>query len=138
MLVMGFVMGAVNPIENVQGAVGSHEKDVIAGKVLHFTVTLQNNQLGQNTNRFQVNGKCPQQFNDGKAIVLGGYANDVGDKGQNGTRSDTELVMQKGILSLVIGRLDGFLKANRVNDGSRTDNVQDLHDRIVKGIKGRK
>ena len=139
MLIMSFVMRTVNPIEDIQGTVRSHEKDVIAGKILHFPVTLQDNQLRQNTNRFQINGKRPQQFNNRKTTVLGGgYANQMRNQRQDGTRRDTKLIMQKGILSLVVRRLDGFLKANGVNNRCRTNNVQNLHDRVVQRVIRRK
>lgn len=54
----------VDPIQNVQCTISAHEENVVSRQVLYFTVTLQDDQLRQNGNRFQVNGEGPQQFNN--------------------------------------------------------------------------
>jgi hypothetical protein len=46
-----------------------------------------------------------------------------------------KLPMQKGILSLVIGALDGFLETNGIYNGGGGANVNDFHDGIVNGIE---
>jgi hypothetical protein len=57
-------MSPIDPIENIQCTVGPHKEDVIAGKIFYLTVALQDNQLWQYANRFQVNRKGPQQLDD--------------------------------------------------------------------------
>lgn len=139
MLVAAFVVRPVDPVENVKETVSAHEKHVVARQVLDFTVALQNNQLRQNANALEVNGKGPQQFNKVKAARLfGRAANHVRNQGHNRTGSHAKLVMQKSVLTLVVRRLDGFLKANRVNDTRRAGNVHDLHERIVEAVVGSK
>jgi hypothetical protein len=64
MLIVGLMVRSPNPIQDVQETVGTHKKNVITSQVLHLTITLQYNQLGQDGNRFQINGKCPAKIND--------------------------------------------------------------------------
>ena len=52
MLVLLLSVGSVDPIQDVQESVGSHEKDVVASQVLHFPVALDDNQLRKDSNRF--------------------------------------------------------------------------------------
>ena len=44
-LVAAFGMCSVNPVDNVQSSVGSHEKDIIPRQVFHLAISLQNNEL---------------------------------------------------------------------------------------------
>lgn len=134
MFVMRFKIGSVDPIENVQEPVGTHEEDVIARQVLDFAVPLQDNQLRQNGNTLQVNGKCPQQFNEIKSGYSG--TQHMREQSQDGTRSHGKLPIQERILRFVVRRFDGFLEFDGVDDGTCTDNVKDLHERIVQTVKG--
>jgi len=43
MLVSLLRMSAVDPIQDIQKAVGTHEKNVVPGQILYFSVTLQDN-----------------------------------------------------------------------------------------------
>lgn len=36
-------VGTVDPVQNVEETVGTHEEDVVPGKILDFSVTLQDN-----------------------------------------------------------------------------------------------
>jgi hypothetical protein len=40
MLVIGLVVRSVNPVENVQETVRSHEKYIVSGQVFNLTITL--------------------------------------------------------------------------------------------------
>jgi len=62
MSVVFFCVCSVDPVENVECSVGSHEKDVIPRQVLNFPIALQDNELGQDGNGFQVDRKSPEQF----------------------------------------------------------------------------
>ncbi len=55
-----FCIGTVDPVEDVQSTVGTHEKDVISSQVFDLSVALENNQLRQNRNGFQVNRESPE------------------------------------------------------------------------------
>ena len=126
-------VGTIDPIQNVQGTVGPHEEDVVSGQVFDFSVTLQNNQLGKDCNRLQVNGERPQQLQQSK---FGDTRSDqMGEERQNSARSGSKLPMQETILGFVVGALDGFLEFDCVNDQSRRADVDQLHHRVVQRIK---
>lgn len=59
----------VDPVENVQSAVGAKGKQVVRGDGLCFTCFADHEQLGQNGNWFQVDGKCPQNLDADKMIL---------------------------------------------------------------------
>jgi hypothetical protein len=44
--------------------------------------------------------------------------------------------MQKGILSLIVSALDGFLDFDRVDDRGSWRNVHHFHKRVIDRIKG--
>ena len=58
------------------------------------------------------------------------------DKGNSGTGGYSELPVQKSVLRFVIGRFDGLLEFDGVNNGGCRSNVEDLHDGVVKAVKG--
>jgi hypothetical protein len=60
MPVIMFRVGPVNPVENVQRSVCTHEEDIISSQVFDFAVALQDDQLGHNGNAFQKDRKGPQ------------------------------------------------------------------------------
>lgn len=125
---------AVDPIQNVQATVGTHAKDVVTSQVLHFSVTLQDNQLGQNGHRLQVNGKGPKQLHDAK--IRNARSNHMGKGGKNKTWGRSKLPVQKGILTLVVSALDWFLEFDSVDNTRRRANVHHFHNRIVNGVVG--
>ena len=125
MLVMWFSMSTVNPVQDVKSSISTHKKDVVSRQVFYFTVTLQDDKLGQNGNGFQVNRECPKKLHNVKVIKAS--SDQVCDDGNDQTRSRSKFPMQEGILRLVIGRLDWLLELDGVNDGGSRADVQDLH-----------
>ena len=59
MLVVLLGMGTIDPVEDVERPVCTHEEDVVPRQVLDFAVPLQNNQLGQDGNSLEVDRKRP-------------------------------------------------------------------------------
>jgi hypothetical protein len=51
-VVIGFIVGTINPIQNVEGTVGTHEENVVSGEILNLAITLQDNQLWEDCDRF--------------------------------------------------------------------------------------
>lgn len=135
MLVVWFSMSTIDPVKNVKKSVCTHEEDIVARQVFDFAVTLQDNELRQNGNGFQVNRKGPKKFHDIK--VLHASSQQMSNESDEQTRKSSEAPMQEGILRLVVGGLDGFLELDGVNDGSRGTNVQDLHYRVVNRVERR-
>jgi hypothetical protein len=54
MLVVHLVVGAEDPVEDVQQAVGAQEKYVVPGQVLYVAVTLEDDQLRNDGQCFEV------------------------------------------------------------------------------------
>ncbi len=133
MLVVWFGMSTVNPVENVQSSISTHEEDVVSRQVLHFTVTLQDNKLGQNGNGFQVNWERPKELHDVKGCEpsTDQMSNDSKEK----TRGCSKFPVQERILSLVVRGLDRLLELDGVNDGSSCTDVQHLHDWVVDRVE---
>ena len=127
-----FCIGTVDPVEDVQSAVGTHEKDVISSQVFDLSVALENNQLRQNRNGFQVNRESPEQFHDTE--LADARSNQVGKERQDKTRCCSKLPVQEGILTFIISTLNGFLVFYGVNDRSCGADINDFHDRIVKRV----
>mmetsp|Transcript_6988 Transcript_6988/g.17537 ORF Transcript_6988/g.17537 Transcript_6988/m.17537 type:complete len:203 (-) Transcript_6988:52-660(-) len=134
MPVVLFRVGAVDPVENVQRPVGTHEKHIVPGQVLHLAVALQDHQLGHDGDALEVDGERPEQFHD--VEVRDSRSDQVGQKGQNGTRNGGKLPVQERVLALLVGALDRFLELDRVNDRGRGGNVDELHHRVVQRVKG--
>lgn len=54
MLIKRLVVTPVNPIQDIQSSVGTHEENIVTSQVLNFSVPLQNNQLWKDGNTFEV------------------------------------------------------------------------------------
>jgi hypothetical protein len=61
-LVVGLVVGAVHPVQDVEEAVGAEEEHVVAREVLHLPVPLQHDQLRDDRAGLKVYGKIPKQL----------------------------------------------------------------------------
>lgn len=53
---------SINPVEDVEAAVGAETEQVVAGDRLGLARLAHHKKLWQNCDRFQINGKCPQNF----------------------------------------------------------------------------
>jgi hypothetical protein len=99
MLVIWLVVTSVDPIQNVQEPVRSHEKDKISSQVLNLPVPLQNNQLRQDSNALQENREQPQQVQD---IDLELSLEAMRDERDNCTRQYSESDVEERILSFIV------------------------------------
>jgi hypothetical protein len=123
----------VNPIQNVQGPVGTHAEDVISSQVLNFSVALQDNELGKNCNSLQVDGESPQKLRETE--LRNTRSDQMRQKGKRETRGCSELPMQEGVLTFVVSRLDRFLEFDSVNDRCCRHDVNKFHHRVVQRVK---
>jgi len=132
MLVKRLVVRSVNPVQNVQETVGSHEEDVVSSQVLNLAITLEDDQLGQNSNGFQVDGEGPEHLNgvEGEAVL-----EQVSDKSCNDTWSNGKFPVEEGILRLIVGGADGFLEFDCVDDRCGGEDVEHFHAGIVPGVE---
>jgi hypothetical protein len=134
MLVTCLIVGSIDPIDNIKSAIRAHEEDIVPGEILDLTIALQHNELWQNGNRLEVDGKGPEQFNKIKLRQSG--SNQMHQQGNDSARRHGIFPMQKRVLRLVVGASNRFLVLDGVHNASRGTNVQYLHDGIVNGIKG--
>ena len=123
----------VDPVEDVQGPVRAHEKDVVAGQIFHLAVALQHDELRQYGDRFQVNAERPERLNEFelRETVL----ENVRQHADRRARGDGELPVQEGVLCFVVGRFDWLLVLDGVDDHGGRQDVHDLHHRVVDGVK---
>lgn len=124
MPVVWFRISPVNPVEDIETPISPHEKNVISRQVLHLSVTLQHNQLRQNSNTLQINRKRPQQLNNVKPHAR---SNHVSDTRYHATRQHREFPMKERILRLIVRAADGFLVLDHVYDGGSRHDVQHFH-----------
>ncbi len=50
-VIIGFIVRTINPIQNIEGTVGTHEENVVSGKVLNLAIPLQDNELWEDCDR---------------------------------------------------------------------------------------
>ena len=57
-----FMIAPPNPVNNVQGPVGSHKEDIMSGEILDLAVALDDNKLREDSHRLEVNAEDPKQL----------------------------------------------------------------------------
>ena len=127
-------VGAINPVDNVQGTVDPQKENKLASQIFHQSVASQDQQLRKNGNRFQINGKGPQKFQQIKFWYA--TPKEMSDQCNHGTRRHGAFPMREGVLIMVVQALDRFLKANGNNNGCRGRNVEQFQAGVVQGVKG--
>ena len=135
MLVHRFMVGPVDPVQDVKGPIGSHEEDVIAGQVLHLPIPLQHNELREDSNGLQVNGEGPEQFQEVESANA--TPNEVGDECDSGARCHCKLPMKESILRFIVRRANWLAETDHVNNSRRRCNIQDLHAGVVQRVECR-
>lgn len=60
---------SVDPVENVQSSIRSQGKQVVRCDGLSLAGFLDHKELGQNSNGFQIDGECPEDFHKAKFVV---------------------------------------------------------------------
>ena len=135
MLVHRLMVGSVDPVQNVERPISSHEENVIASQILHLPIPLQYNELRKDRNGLQVNGKGPKQLQEVESANA--TSNEVGDESNAGAWCHGELPMQKRILRFVVSRANWLTESDHVNNRSRRCNVQNLHAGVVQRVERR-
>jgi hypothetical protein len=132
MHVILLMVRSVNPVQNVEKTVGTHEEDIVSGQVLNLTIPLQNNQLGQDGDGLEVDGKSPQEIH---GLEDHTFLDQMGDQGHYGARRHGEFPVKEGILSLIVSGADGFFVFNGVDYESGGEDVKNFHAGVVVGVK---
>ena len=127
--VVGLEVRPVNPVQNVQRAVGTHKEHVVRGEVLHLAVALEHDDLWHDGNALKEDREGPQQLHYVERVLHQEH-----ETCQAEARQDAELEVQKRVVGAVVLAFERFLEAEHVHDVGGRPNVEDLHQRIVNGI----
>mmetsp|Transcript_16449 Transcript_16449/g.50368 ORF Transcript_16449/g.50368 Transcript_16449/m.50368 type:complete len:243 (+) Transcript_16449:510-1238(+) len=128
-----FVIGAVDPVQEVHAAVEPEEEDVVAREVLHFAVPLQRDELRDDRDGLEDDAKVPQDLHNVEAV----RAKEVPNASEPERRRHRELEVLEGVLRLVVGALQRLGLADHVHDRRRRADVCDLHEGVVEAVEPR-
>lgn len=124
-LVVGLGKVAVDPVGDVEGAVATKGKEVVGGDGLGLTGALQHEELGQNSNGLEPDGKGPEHLHDGVA--------DGEDEGHDGGGAEEILDFE----SIDVGVVGGLVRVgHEVDDVALGADEEDLEDKVVQAIGG--
>lgn len=110
----------VDPVEQIQGTVRTQREQVMAGNALRLARFADEEQLGQDGHRLQVDRERPEHLQRREA--------GVDQQGQHEARQQQELDAER-IVIVVVGRLE--LHVHHVDGGNRGGDEDQLHQRIV-------
>merc|ERR1719453_525210 len=111
---------AVDPVEQVKAAVGAQRSDIVRGEVLHLALLLQQKELRQDSDGFEVNGKGPDHLEE-RVVVL------IDHQPEQSARAHQ--VLDGEAVKLWVPRvLLRRREANVVNDRARAANEEDLEE----------
>lgn len=114
----------VDPVGDVQGAVDTEGEEVVSGDCLCFTGALKHEELGQNCDRLEPNGKGPEDLRDGVGVWE--------DDGEDGGTGE-EVLHLEGIDVGIVGRL--VCVCHEVHNVSLGTDEHDLEDEVVEGVR---
>lgn len=114
---------AVDPVGNVEGAVAAEGKEVVGGDGLGLAGALEHEELGQDGDGLEPDGKGPENLQGG---VLGGE-----EDGEDGGAGE-EVLDAKGVGVGIVGGLVGV--GHEVDDVALGANEEDLEDEVVDAV----
>mmetsp|Transcript_10720 Transcript_10720/g.32762 ORF Transcript_10720/g.32762 Transcript_10720/m.32762 type:complete len:323 (-) Transcript_10720:113-1081(-) len=117
---------SVDPVQDVERPVEAEQEHVVSGQVVHILRPLQQHELGQDGHGLQVDGKRPQDLEEGEPSV--------DDQGEDGARHDQEEVPE-GIVVLVIRLLHSPVPLHVPDDHRAGGYVNHLEDGVVERVK---
>lgn len=122
-LVVGLGKVAVNPVGNVKSAIAAEGKEVVSGDGLGLAGALQHEELGQDGDGFEPDGKGPEYLQQGVA--------DREDDGHDG--GTTEEVLDAKCVD--VGVVGGLVRVgHEVDDVALGADEEDLEDKVVQAI----
>ena len=60
---------SVDPVEDVETAVGAESKEIVAGDGLRLAGLADHEELGEDGDTLQVDGECPEDLHDAELVV---------------------------------------------------------------------
>lgn len=129
--VTNFSKEAVDPVDEVHSTVATQAEDVVRSEILNETTRLlcklvNNDQLRNNGDSFQVDGERPQDLSEGEVFI--------DEQGQN-CAGDQEVREEESIILLVISVAPRALKFHQIDNEDSSSDEDDFHDRVVQGHK---
>ena len=111
---------SVDPVEDVETAVGAESKEIMARDGLRLPGLADHEELGQDGDALQVDGEGPEDLHDAELVV----ENDSQEHG----RSQEEL-HSEGVVVTVVGGFE--LEIHQIDGPSRAADEEKLHDGVV-------
>ena len=124
-VVEGLCVVAVDPVENVEAAVGTEGEEVVAGDALSLPGLGHHEQLWQDGHGLQGDRKRPEDFHHRELMVE--Y------EGQE-QRGSNEKLDPKRVVVAVVSRLE--LHVHQIDGGGGRANEEELHGGVVEGYEG--
>lgn len=114
-----------NPIEDIQGAITAETKDVMRGDIFNLTGLLKEEELRDDGDSLEKDGKSPDDFKGSKTNMK-----------YQGTYSCTshEKLNTKSIINAIVSVL--VADVNEINGVGRRGEEENLHDGVVEGKSG--
>jgi len=123
-IIESFEVVAVNPVEDVESAVGTESKQVMGGDGLSFSGFGHHEELGEDGHAFQIDGESPKNLHDTELMVQ--------DKGEDSNRSEEEFHTE-GVMIAIIGSFE--FHEHQVDSASCAGDEENLHCCVVDANK---
>ena len=111
---------AVDPVENVESAVGAEREEIVAGDGLGLAGLGDHEELGQDGDTLQVDGEGPEDLHHAELVVE--------QHGEERGGAEEEFHAE-GVVIAVIRRLE--LEVHEVDGGGGAGDEEHLHDGVV-------
>ncbi len=124
-LVVGLGKVAVDPVGNVEGAVAAEGKEIVGGDGLGLAGALQHEELGQDGNGLEPDGKGPEHLHNSVA--------DGEDESHESGAAEEILDLE----SVDVGVVGGLVRiGHEVDDVALGADEEDLEDKVVQAVGG--
>merc|ERR1719278_737115 len=114
------VMVAVDPVEDVEAAVGAESKEIVARDRLRLARLADHEELGEDGDALQVDGEGPEDLHHTELVVE--------DDSQEGGRGQEEL-HPEGVVVAIIGGFE--FEIHQIDGPSGAADEEELHDGVV-------
>jgi len=111
---------SVGPVEDVESPVGPEGEKVVRGDRFGLSSLADHEQLGQNGDGLQVNGKGPQYFHDVERMI---------NHQRNQRRGNQEKLYSESVMIAVVGGFE--FEQHEIDGPVRGSDEEDLHDGVV-------
>ena len=115
---------AVDPVEDVERAIGAESEQVVGGDSLGFSGLGDHEELGEDSDTLEIDREGPENLHDTELVVE--------DKGEDNDWSEEEFNTES-VMVAIIGSFE--LEEHQVDCSSGACNEENLHRRVVDANK---